>query len=353
MDVASLFSLAAAINTPDQALLLAVATTFSFSLAIVVIAIPGLLRKMREGGMVGRNVNKSTRDEVPELGGIAALFAFSIALSIVVGVQKLVGEIAEPPYLAVISVFFIAAMVGLIDDISNIPQRLKVVGVAFAALPLMLVHVGTEVQFPFGSTIALVGTTYFVYWLVLVPAGVSGVANAMNMSAGYNGLESGQITIISTSMLAILLLRGGPEHSVIIMAALVGAAIGLYAFNRYPAKVFVGDIGTLGMGAALAAGIILGHIELYGIIAILPAFYEAFATGYYSLVKKVPDRRHACHNPVIWKDGTLQPPKGAERYTLAYLILSKKPMTEPQLVRVLLALYGIASATVIVLSVVG
>src|SRR5712691_13506662 len=216
MSFASLLAPAGAI---DGALLLAIATTFSFSLAIVVIAIPGLLRKMREGGMVGADVNKPTRNEVPELGGIAALFGFSISLSIIVGVQKMVGDIAEPPYLAVISVFFIAAMVGLIDDISNIPQRLKVVGVGFAALPLMLVHLGTDMPVPFGQTIALVGATYFVYWLVLVPAGVTGVANAMNMSAGYNGLESGQITVISAAMLAILALRGTPEYSAIIMAA--------------------------------------------------------------------------------------------------------------------------------------
>jgi len=326
----------------DGTLLLAAATTFSFSLAIVVIAIPGLLRKMREGGMVGRDVNKSTKHEVPELGGIAALFG--------VGVQKIVGDIAEPPYLAAISVFFIAAMVGLIDDISNIPQRVKVVGVGFAALPLMLVHLGTEVPFPFGHSIALIGTLYFVYWLLLVPAGVTGVANAMNMSAGYNGLESGQIAIISTAMLVILLVRGSPEHSVIIMAALVGAAIGLYAFNRYPAKVFIGDIGTLGMGAALAAGIILGHIELYGIIAILPAFYEGFATFYYSQIQCVPDRRHACHHPIIREDGNLEPPKGAERYTLAYLLLSRKPMTEQQLVRTLLGLYSLAAIAAIILS---
>ena len=334
----------------DGTLLLAAATTFSFSLAIVVIAIPGLLRKMREGGMVGRDVNKSTKHEVPELGGIAALFGFTISLSIIVGVQKIVGDIAEPPYLAAISVFFIAAMVGLIDDISNIPQRVKVVGVGFAALPLMLVHLGTEVPFPFGHSIALIGTLYFVYWLLLVPAGVTGVANAMNMSAGYNGLESGQIAIISTAMLVILLVRGSPEHSVIIMAALVGAAIGLYAFNRYPAKVFIGDIGTLGMGAALAAGIILGHIELYGIIAILPAFYEGFATFYYSQIQCVPDRRHACHHPIIREDGNLEPPKGAERYTLAYLLLSRKPMTEQQLVRTLLGLYSLAAIAAIILS---
>jgi UDP-N-acetylglucosamine--dolichyl-phosphate N-acetylglucosaminephosphotransferase len=350
MSFASTFALAEAI---DGSLVLAIAATFSFSLAIVVIAIPGLLRKMREGGMVGNDVNKPSQVEVPELGGIAALFAFSISLSILVGVQKLVGDIAEQPYLAVISVFFIAAMVGLIDDISNIPQRLKVVGVAFAALPLMLVHIGTEVTFPFGHTLALVGSTYFVYWLALVPAGVSGVANAMNMSAGYNGLESGQILVISSAMLGVLLIRGGPDYAVIVSGALVGAALGLYAFNRYPARVFVGDIGTLGLGAALASAIILGHIEIYGLIAILPAFYEAFATAYYSLIRKVPDRRYACHHPVIGPDGKLQPPKGAERYTLAYRLLSRKPMTERQLVRTLLGLYGIAGATAVGLSVIG
>jgi len=334
-----------------QMLGLAVGMAFTFSLAIVILALPGLIRKMREGGMVGRDVNKRGGVTVSELGGIAALFAFSISLSVVVGIQKLIGNLEEPPYLAVISVFFIAAMVGLIDDISNIPQRLKVVAVAFAALPLMLVHLGSAIQLPFGQSIPLVGWTYFLFWLVLVPLGVTGVANAMNMSAGYNGLESGQIAIVSTSVLAVLFIRHGQEFSVITVGSLLGASLGLYAFNRYPAKVFVGDIGTLGLGAAIAAVIILAHVEIYGLIAIIPAFYEAGATAYYSLIKKVPDRRHACHNPVIHEDGTLSPPQGAERYTLAYRILSRKPMTEPKLVRTVLGLYALSGVAAIVLSV--
>jgi UDP-N-acetylglucosamine--dolichyl-phosphate N-acetylglucosaminephosphotransferase len=350
MSGASVFALAAGI---EWSLALGIAATFTFSLAIVVIATPGLLRKMREGGMVGRDVNKPSLNEVPELGGIAALFAFSVSLTIIVGVQKITGDIAETPYLAVIGVFFMAAMVGLIDDISNIPQRLKVVGVGFAALPLMLVHLGSEVSFPFGFTIPLVGAAYFAYWLVLVPAGVTGVANAMNMSAGYNGLESGQLTIVSAAMLAVLVIRRAPGDSFMIMSALCGAAAGLYAFNRYPARLFVGDIGTLGMGAALAAATILGHIEIFGLLAILPAFYEAFATAYYSLIRKVPDRRYACHHPVIGPDGTLRPPEGAERYTLAYLILSKRPMTERRLVRTLLGLYLVAGTLALGLSVIG
>src|SRR5947209_12040276 len=165
--------------------------SFLLSAAIVLMLTPPLIRKMFAGGVVGVDVNKTARVSVAELGGIAALFAFSMSLSLVVGIQKLVGDVAEPPFLAAISVFFMAAMVGLIDDISDLPQRLKAVAVAFAALPLMLVHLGAPIiSFPFGYQWNFTGNWHLWYWLVLVPVGVTGVPNAMNMSAGYNGLAT-------------------------------------------------------------------------------------------------------------------------------------------------------------------
>src|SRR2546430_8268814 len=167
-----------------------VALGLAFVLALVVV--PPLIRKMRAGGMVGKDVNKASKPEVAELGGIAALFAFSVSLSVVVGIQKLLGDVAEPPFLAAIAVFFMGAMIGLIDDISDLTQRLKAVAVAFAALPLMLVHLGAPIMdLPFGYQLDFTGNWHLFYWLILVPVGVTGVANAMNMSAGYNGLETG------------------------------------------------------------------------------------------------------------------------------------------------------------------
>ena len=336
---------------------------FLVALGVVLVTMPPLIRKMRDGGMVGHDVNKRGRPAVAELGGIASLFAFSISLSLVVGMGKLgPGGLWEPPYLAAISVFFIASMIGLIDDISNIKQRVKAVAAVFAALPLLLVHfknagagIGT-IETAANAFIALPGggmidftAIPLLYWLVLVPIGVTGVANAMNMSAGYNGLESGQIAIVGASLLVVSAFRGTLE-SMLIFAALGGAALGLYWFNRHPARVFVGDIGTLGLGAAIAAGAIIGGIEVYGLIAIAPAFYEAGATFYYGFVRKNGDRREACHNPRIAPDGTLSPPKGAERYTLAYLLLSRRPMKEPRLVATLLALYALCGVAAILLS---
>ncbi len=339
---------------------------FLSSLVTVLVTMPPLIEKMRQGGMVGHDVNKRGRPTVAELGGIAAVFAFSISLSVVVGLKKLSGFgsgpglLIEAPYLAALSVFFIASMVGLIDDISNIKQRVKAMAVVFASLPLLLVHLGDPIiRFPFGLCLdfsyypQVSGTylLYLIYWLILVPIGVTGMANAMNMSAGYNGLESGQVLVASLGLFIISILRGTSEVALIVFIALVGCSSGLFYFNRFPAKIFVGDIGTLGMGAAMAAGVIMGHIEFYAVVAIAPAFYEAIATIYFGLFKKVTNRREACHNPIINEDGTLSPPKGAERYTLAYYILSKKPMKEGRLVTVILALYALSCAIAIVLSV--
>ena len=113
----------------------------------------------------------------------------------------------------------------------------------------------------------------------------------------------------------------------------------------------MGDIGTLGLGAALASGVILGHIEFYGLIAIVPAFYEAAATTYYGFHNENGKRKLACRNPVIHADGTLRPPSGARRYTLAYWLLSRRSMTEKTLVWVLLGFYAASGAVAILLSV--
>jgi len=343
---------------------------FLVALLVVILTMPPLIRKMVEGGMVGRDVNKKHRPEVAELGGIAALFAFAISLALVVGLEKLAGDITEPPYLAAIAVFFIASMIGLIDDISNVKQRVKAVVVVFASLPLLLVHFhagppltatqligpGTInisenafIALPFGQMVDLTSIP-LLYWFILVPIGVTGVANAMNMSAGYNGLESGQIAIVSAGLLVVSGIRGTQE-SLLIFATLVGAAVGLFWFNRHPARMFVGDIGSLGLGAAIAAGAIIGGIEVWGLIAIAPAFYEAGATLWYGGIRKV-SRREACHSPVIAVDGKLSPPKGAERYTLAYLILGRRPMTEPRLVATLLSLYALSGLAAVALSLV-
>jgi UDP-N-acetylglucosamine--dolichyl-phosphate N-acetylglucosaminephosphotransferase len=305
--------------------------------------VPRIMKKMRERGITGIDWNKKDKTEIPELGGIAVLFGFPIGISIATGMLKLFGPgFAATPVLAAIGVLFIAGMIGIIDSISDIPQRIKAIVLAFAALPLVVATIGSEtIDLPFGIMISFAGSEdiRLIFWIIIVPIAITGAANAINMSAGYNGLESGQIAIISLSLLILVIMKNGSIEAGLIFAALFGAAIGLNYYNGYPAVTFVGNVGTLSMGAVVAAGVIIGNIELAGLIAIAPTFYELAATVYYSLHKI--ERKSAMKNPIIDEQGRLHAPMGAERYTLSYWLLSKKPMTERNLVRIILGIYAI------------
>jgi len=335
----------------------AIITALVVSAAITLIIIPPLMKKMRERGIVGLDWNKRDKVEIPELGGIAVLFAFPIGVAIATGLMKLLGTFNSAPMLGVIGVLFISGMIGIIDDISNLPQRIKGLVVAFAALPLIMVASGSEIiHLPFGLApldFSASGQLVLMYWLLVVPLAITGSANSMNMSAGYNGLESGQVMVISLSLMgAAFFAPPTIPHidCILIFAALFGAAAGLNYFNGYPAMVFVGDVGTLSMGAVIGAGVIIGGIQLAGVVAIAPAFYEAFSTAYYSLIKKV-NRKTAVQKPLMDDQGKLHPPKGAERYTLAFWVLSKRPMTERNLVRTILCIYGVFGLLAVLLTV--
>jgi UDP-N-acetylglucosamine--dolichyl-phosphate N-acetylglucosaminephosphotransferase len=338
-------------------------TEFWFAIATIVALVvsgltalllaPIIMKRMKERRITGQDWNKKVKTEIPELGGIAILFAFPIGISVATGILKLTVGFEASAILAAIGVLFIGGMIGLIDDISHIPQKVKAVIMAFAALPLIIAGTGLEtIPLPFGlSSIDFMQTetSLLFFWMIIVPIGVTGAANAMNMSAGYNGLETGQVVIVSVAMLSAAMLIGGPIESALIFAALMGAAIGLNYFNGYPAITFVGDVGTLSMGAVIATGVIIGNLELAGMIAIAPTFYELAATAYYSLHKI--ERKAAMANPIIDELGKLHPPKGAERYTLSYWLLSKKPMTERNLVRVILGIYAAFGAIAIAVAV--
>ena len=112
-----------------------------------------------------------------------------------------------------------------------------------------------------------------IYPLALVPLGVTVVANAVNMLAGFNGLEVG-MGLIATISLAIIAYTLGNMTALIILTAAIGAMLAALIFNWYPARMFIGDVGTLSIGAVIAASVILGNFETAGVIIIVPYFID-------------------------------------------------------------------------------
>ena len=107
------------------------------------------------------------------------------------------------------------------------------------------------------------------YPLVLIPLGITGAANAVNMLAGFNGLEVG-MGIVAMSSLAIIAYLIGETTALIVLMAALGALIAALYYNWYPAKILIGDVGTLSIGAVIACAVIVGNYETAGVIIIIP-----------------------------------------------------------------------------------
>ncbi|MBO4400432.1 MAG: phospho-N-acetylmuramoyl-pentapeptide-transferase [Selenomonadaceae bacterium] len=107
-----------------------------------------------------------------------------------------------------------------------------------------------------GDTVDL-GALYYVLVLLVIV----GASNAVNLTDGLDGLASGCMAIAASCYCAICLITNHTELA-IFCAAIVGACIGFLRFNFHPAKIFMGDTGSLALGGAFAAMGILTHTEL-------------------------------------------------------------------------------------------
>ena len=94
-------------------------------------------------------------------------------------------------------------------------------------------------------------------------------ANAVNMLAGFNGMEAG-MGLIAMGSLAVIAAAVQETTALIILLAGAGALLGVLFFNWYPAKIMVGDVGTLSIGALIATAVIVGNFETAGVIVIIP-----------------------------------------------------------------------------------
>jgi UDP-N-acetylglucosamine--dolichyl-phosphate N-acetylglucosaminephosphotransferase len=330
----------------DFTFIISIAVSFMITMALM----PHLMDRLRKAGITGVDVNKPDKPVIPEMGGLACLIVFSLTLFVVSLIKKALSiDFDLMPIYSVLFVFAIAALIGALDDLRGISRGKKAIYLMLASIPLLITQTGNPIIFTPFYNFDFTVIPWF-YWFIVVPVGITGAANALNMQGGYNGLESGEVVIISFFLLIISYIAEPDGSAVLIFGALFGTALALYAFNNYPAKVFVGNVGSFGMGAAIAAGVIVGDIEFFGAIFFLLAFYELFATIYYKI--KGIERRAACMNPIILKDELLKPPESSEKYTLFYLLLSKKPRTERQFKNLILSIYVLLGVVALSMSII-
>lgn len=127
---------------------------------------------------------------------------------------------------------------------------------------------GTEIVLPFSGFLTCGGIQLDLGWwpfMLFTVTVLVGAANAVNLTDGLDGLAAGvsMITALGLMIIALLVLKEGVAVS---MAALSGGCLGFLFFNRHPAKVFMGDTGSLAIGGGLGAAAVITRSELFFLI---------------------------------------------------------------------------------------
>ncbi len=203
---------------------------------------------------------------VPRLGGVA------IALGLLLGGSgaavslwgRLGAAVGRGELLALAFGTITVFLVGVVDDMVGVSAAKKLLFQLVAAWPL--VHAGWAfevLRLPFLGEIrlGLFGGLVSLLWIV-------GVTNAINLIDGLDGLAGGVVAIISVSFLGYAMLQGN-AGTVILMAAVAGSCIGFLRHNWEPARVFMGDSGSLMLGFLLAATAVHSSLKAPAAVAIL------------------------------------------------------------------------------------
>ncbi|GAC1366288.1 MAG: MraY family glycosyltransferase [Actinomycetota bacterium] len=215
------------------------AAAFAAALVGALLATPVARLLALKLGIVDRpSARKVHKDPIPYLGGLAIILSFVGAMVLGIIVRGLPGSV--PQVVSILGGGLVLAAMGLWDDLRVIPGWIKVpveVGVA-----VWLFASGVRVQLFEREALDLLVT---VGWVV-------GVTNAVNYQDNMDGLSSGVVAIAGGYFFVLAALSGQVLVSSL-AAALVGCALGFLWWNRPPARIFMGDAGSLFLGFMLAA----------------------------------------------------------------------------------------------------
>lgn len=232
---------------------------------------------------VGQNIREEgpkthfVKAGTPTMGGIIIITAVMAASFIMAGSSRQV--------LTIVLTMLAFAAIGFWDDYIKVVlkrslglrAREKIIMQLLISLGLGLLLIfylgrGTEIMIPFSKISLDLGYLYLPFVIIVALSTV----NAVNLTDGLDGLAAG-VTFIVTLALSLIAVMLSNFNTFIACGALAGACLGFLFFNRYPAKVFMGDTGSMALGGAITAIAALNHAEI--VLLIIGGVYvlEAFS----------------------------------------------------------------------------
>ncbi|MEK4060109.1 MULTISPECIES: phospho-N-acetylmuramoyl-pentapeptide-transferase [unclassified Paenibacillus] len=250
-----------------QLLLLTIAVSFILAVIAAPLIIP-LLRRMKFGQQV-RDDGPQThlkKAGTPTMGGIIIMVAFTLSF--------LKFSVVNSDFYVLLVATLGYGLIGFLDDYIKIAfkrslgltARQKLAGQLLIGVVLcvLLINSGhnTGISIP-GTSISFDWGAWFYYPFIILM--MMAVTNAVNFTDGVDGLLSG-VSAIALAAFAVVAMQATSIAAGVCAAAMIGAVLGFLVFNAHPAKVFMGDFGSFGIGGAIGAIAIVTKTELLFVV---------------------------------------------------------------------------------------
>ena len=178
---------------------------------------------------------------IPHLGGVAIFAGFFLALLVLLATPFGIPHASR--ILALLPGLLVVFGLGLVDDMRGLRAGVKLTYQVLGAVCIVAMGAGLW-RGPLFEPFALIAVVLSVFWYV-------GVCNSVNLIDGLDGLAAGLAVLAATAFLAVGV-RLGDAAVVLVALSLIGALLAFLRFNFHPAKIFMGDTGSMFLGFALA-----------------------------------------------------------------------------------------------------
>lgn len=293
------------------------------SFFITLIVLPYWIKKASKIGLLWEDMNKFKKPKVAGSGGLIVILGFILGILVYIFLKTFYFQTSAnvPEIFALTTSVLILTIIGLTDDLlgwwhGGLSKRFRLLMCLFAAVPLAVINAGNPtVSIPFidGANLGI------LYVLLIIPIGIIGASATFNFLAGFNGLEAGQGIIILFS-LSIVAYFTGNTWLTLIGLCMVFSLVAFFIFNKFPAKVFPGDVLTYTTGGLIAIIAILGNFEKIAVFFFIPYIAEVI------LKLRGKLKMHSFGKPN--KDNSLETPYnkiyGIEHFAIWFLKKIKK-----------------------------
>ena len=227
-----------------------VVVAFLASVLLTSVEIP-ILRKKQAGQNIREEGPKShyAKAGTPSMGGIAMIGAVIVACAI--------GRYYSVNLAAVILVFLLFGAIGFFDDYLKVVKKNNlglrayqkfglqiIISVAFAVYMAYYSGDGTSVWIPFAN----INVDFGIWYVPFIAFVLLAMTNAVNLTDGLDGLAAGTTALVSLFFAVAAVTYGAGDGGGIFCSAMAGACLGFLVYNKNPAKVFMGDTGSLSLG---------------------------------------------------------------------------------------------------------